>query len=1255
MRLHRLRTHNLASLYGEQSIDFDGDLASARLFLIVGQTGAGKSTLLDAISLALYGRTPRLASAASSSNPDSVSRIMSDGSGRCGVELDFSVRDAQGSLRRYRAAWTCWRARDRADGAVQKPQQTLEEVDAAGASLRVLAEGRKQAEFDAARDAVLDGLTFDELRRSMLLAQGEFAAFLKADEKERTSILERLTAVTQYRDIGRRAAERHRAAQERVRALRSQSEGVELLGDDAIAALEAARTQARATAAEHAARVAEIERAQQWQTALAKLEQGVAGADEAVASAARAAEEAAPDLARLRAHEQCAPAKPALDAVDRAAAQMQAGVAALDEATAAHQRAQAVLGERATERDAARAALDARHAEAQSVVQALPAARAAHEARRRADALHDDAAKRMTTLEGEHDVQKQATDKARRKWRKAADALDEARKQRDRLRAGGALDAAWDEQVAPASTAYGGALLSWKTAKEAAERTADAAAKAASARQGTHAKVIVEERRAEGVTEALAAAQAARAQALGGTASAADARAAWQAQIDEARARLAQLEAIGTAAHAERKAAHLLSERDVELAARQAAVDDAVAACRAAEERLAGLGEQAKAHAGAVRSMEQALKFVDARRELVAGEACPVCGATEHPAAGDDADGIELERQLAEQREALDAAQERVVAEEGALAAQQASASAAREARAAAHAQVELARSAQVEAAEAFRRAREAAGLADDDGFAFEAQQADAHRAQRHAEAAMKALGEAERALEQARAAVDAAQPELARARELAAEARARAEAAQAEADRAGAELLERDAERTLQAGRFRDVLVSLGVPVAGTEPKDLEHAAADAERLRRQWNEQAEVIAEAEKKVAEREAKAHTEARVLDELTRNLTPARDGAREAEVAAEQAAAEVARHFGGRAPDAVEHDVREAEAGARTALEAAERALAEASKAEAASASAAAERQAALVRAQEQLASDEQALAEALATLELAHADALRAALLDDEALRALRARRDAVEALRTEAAAAKVAAERALAEHRGAPVARSGAPSEALVAERGEAEKTEEGAQREVGALEERLRAQDQARARLAEVAEALSEAHGELALWSRIHELIGRNDGDAFARLAQILNLAELVEHANERLAHLTRRYRLTVRREDDGRPTLDFAVRDAEQGDRERSVSTLSGGETFLVSLGLALSLADFRSTRLPIETLLLDEGFGTLDPDTLSVAMSALERLHQISGASIGIISHVEALRERVDAQIVVEAQGGGRSVVRVATAR
>ena len=118
-------------------------------------------------------------------------------------------------------------------------------------------------------------------------------------------------------------------------------------------------------------------------------------------------------------------------------------------------------------------------------------------------------------------------------------------------------------------------------------------------------------------------------------------------------------------------------------------------------------------------------------------------------------------------------------------------------------------------------------------------------------------------------------------------------------------------------------------------------------------------------------------------------------------------------------------------------------------------------------------------------------------------------------------------------------------------------------------------------------------------------------------------------------------------------GEPQLGFAVRDEWHAGVERPVTTLSGGESFLVSLALALALADYRAVRMPIETLLLDEGFGTLDRDTLGVVMNALSALTS-EGVQIAIISHVDWLRDQIEAQVAVEPRGNGRSRIVVSVA-
>jgi len=155
----------------------------------------------------------------------------------------------------------------------------------------------------------------------------------------------------------------------------------------------------------------------------------------------------------------------------------------------------------------------------------------------------------------------------------------------------------------------------------------------------------------------------------------------------------------------------------------------------------------------------------------------------------------------------------------------------------------------------------------------------------------------------------------------------------------------------------------------------------------------------------------------------------------------------------------------------------------------------------------------------------------------------------------------------------------------------------------------------------------------------AHLNSLIGSQKGDKFRKFAQGLTLENLVYLANKQLQRLYGRYELK-RKVDDG---LELQVIDTWQGDVTRDTKTLSGGESFLVSLALALALSDLVSYKTSIDSLFLDEGFGTLDADTLDIALNALDNLNA-SGKMIGIISHVDALKERVPVQLAVTKHAG-----------
>jgi exonuclease SbcC len=198
----------------------------------------------------------------------------------------------------------------------------------------------------------------------------------------------------------------------------------------------------------------------------------------------------------------------------------------------------------------------------------------------------------------------------------------------------------------------------------------------------------------------------------------------------------------------------------------------------------------------------------------------------------------------------------------------------------------------------------------------------------------------------------------------------------------------------------------------------------------------------------------------------------------------------------------------------------------------------------------------------------------------------------------------------------------------------------------ELGSLGEQIRNDDEARKRRESGGAELQAAEAEALRWGRLKELIGSADGAKFSRFAQSLTLRQLIGLANEHLKSLAERYRLMAAEGDE----LDLRIVDLYQANVDRPMESLSGGESFLASLALALGLSELASRHHPIDSLFIDEGFGTLDSETLEVALSALENLRS-RGKTIGLISHVELLKDRLTTQVRVVRGAGGTSRIEV----
>jgi ATPase involved in DNA repair len=163
--------------------------------------------------------------------------------------------------------------------------------------------------------------------------------------------------------------------------------------------------------------------------------------------------------------------------------------------------------------------------------------------------------------------------------------------------------------------------------------------------------------------------------------------------------------------------------------------------------------------------------------------------------------------------------------------------------------------------------------------------------------------------------------------------------------------------------------------------------------------------------------------------------------------------------------------------------------------------------------------------------------------------------------------------------------------------------------------------------------------------LWDGLARALGTTNADNFRDLAQSYTMRILLEQANVFMRQLSSRYLLCCEQD-----SMAIQVSDMDMGGEKRVVTSLSGGETFLVSLALALGLASLNAQGFNIDMLFIDEGFGTLDGESLDLAMSTLENLHAL-GRKVGIISHVETLKERIPAQIQLIRKNKSTSIVKV----
>ena len=190
-----------------------------------------------------------------------------------------------------------------------------------------------------------------------------------------------------------------------------------------------------------------------------------------------------------------------------------------------------------------------------------------------------------------------------------------------------------------------------------------------------------------------------------------------------------------------------------------------------------------------------------------------------------------------------------------------------------------------------------------------------------------------------------------------------------------------------------------------------------------------------------------------------------------------------------------------------------------------------------------------------------------------------------------------------------------------------------------------RLNKHDDAKRKTGNLLQQMKDADTLKKEWEEIFKAIG-GDGNQLRKIAQCYTLRFLIEHANDEIRKFNSRYELQQVKN-----SLGIRVIDHDRADDVRDTTSLSGGETFIVSLGLALGLSSLSSRNISFDNLFIDEGFGTLDPDTLATVIDSLAMLQSSQGKKVGVISHTDTMSERITTQIRVIKKGNGSSEIQI----
>ncbi|MGI6469297.1 MAG: SbcC/MukB-like Walker B domain-containing protein [Syntrophomonadaceae bacterium] len=1216
MRIINVRFKNLNSLVGSWSIDFtDPAYTSDGIFAITGPTGAGKTTILDAICLALYGYTPRLNRITKNNN-----EIMSRLTGDCFAEVCFETQSG-----RYRCQWSQHRARNKADGALQPYKHELSYADSGE-----IIESRPSEVLS--KIEAITGMDYQRFTRSMLLAQGGFAAFLQAPPHERAPILEQITGTEIYSQISIKVHQRRAEEARELERLKEKAAGIRLLADEVKQELQAELEKKLALESQLAERRDKVRQAKLWLEGIARQEEELKKLHARHMELEQQAKAFQPQLENLN---KARRAKELEGDYTRIAGKRDEQEKELTELAENQARLPAVEKAREDATISRNSAKDQLFAAQQKQQQEMLLIKAVREL----DIKIDQKNQQVKSL-------LQAIAESEQTLNEAQSSIADIELLLEQYRSGlveiqqyldnNAIDVRLVEDLAAVRQIFEACKdvdSQYKAAQDKLSKDYRRIKQFEAEHEKLNAnyeKIALQTRELTGKHELIREAI----ETLLEGRELDD----WRHALDDLKDRKNNLEKLGQSQNIIDVTRNALQEAAGKRERLQTAQAALIQAIQQGESRKLQLDTEVNYLEVELDLLKRIQSLEEQRAYLQDGQPCPLCGSTHHPyAEGNVPQPNETEARLkkarSEQKNLTDKlANMRIKQAENAKDLQQLDDNEAtlkltldRESRISS----DLIKSLHIvvtgdKLAEAISREMEKVeaqlNKCSQLITAVEQKRKEEQMSLREMEEFQKSLADAEKKLSDCRHNLDIAQNQYSLTKEQ-------------------CQSLQKQCDQTLKQARI--LVEQYGVDDLSVD--NLNIVLENLTQRRDKWQTKLGEKATQEKLINAQEIELTKKQTLHQKLGEELRNKQRNLEAEQVDLNRLIAERHSLYADKNPDDEEkrmmarlQDLQEGFEKANDSLHAAEqelKSLGERIAAQTASTQA---------RAQE-LAPLEQAFQARLTRLGFTdEADYLDSRLdeaeyirLQDEADKLAKAQLETSALIQDKTHALTIERERNITDQ----------PYSVVKNELSEMETAVGNIQQEIGAIKQRLEEDEQARRGQLELQKRIELQTRELSRWDNLHQLIGSADGKRYRNFAQRLTFQTMIAYANQQLAKMTDRYLLTI----DDSESLGLNVIDNYQAGEIRSTKNLSGGECFIVSLALALGLSSMASHNVQIDSFFLDEGFGSLDEYALDTALETLASLHQ-DGKLIGVISHVPAIKERIGTQIEVIPQTGGCSIIK-----